>query len=752
MKQIDNLPIAVKSLLIPIVGGLALLVILAVFFGSYRQVVAAQTRTAQAATLSADAAQVLEDLGAAHIALFRALAWKQVGVNDTYVDQSSQQAANAQAAVAAGLERLNRDQADPAMMARLESARIAYDRAAAQTADFIHADLYLAAMSMTDTNEKFLRLRDAAGRLAAMVAVRSARAQAETVTAMEHAMTAVFGVTLAALLASALAAVLISRTLSGPIEGMTRIMTQLSRGDVSVEIPDLERRDEIGAMAAAVEVFKYNLERNAELEEASRRDRLREHDARLAAEAANRSKSLFLANMSHELRTPLNAILGFSQLMERDEAITEAQRDTLAIIRRSGEHLLSLINDILDMAKIEAGRVTLAPEDFDLPELITDLGEMIRHRAESKGLSFSLDQGRDLPRFVHADPGKLRQILINLLGNAVKYTDQGGFVLRAHPLRGESWGETQRHWVRFEIEDSGRGVAEADLERIFDPFVQVGRSVGSTDGTGLGLPITKQFIGLLGGVVRVTSVLGEGSTFIVDLPLVQGQPVRPSVKQPRVVGLEPGQPECRVLVVDDSQPNRLLLSRLLQCVGVVVREAADGQEAVSVAEQWRPHLIWMDLRMPRLDGYEATRRIKQSAASDAVVVALTASIFADERGKVLQAGCAELVRKPFHEEVIFEVMERQLGLRFVRAAPEPVPAPAAAAAEADPAADFQSMSIDMRTQLRQAVRAGDLAAIHQVEERLSALNPAWGQRVKGFTRSFRYRQLLDALDHEEAPS
>ncbi|MBD2777859.1 hybrid sensor histidine kinase/response regulator [Iningainema tapete] len=392
------------------------------------------------------------------------------------------------------------------------------------------------------------------------------------------------------------------------------------------------------------------------------------------AEAANLAKSEFLANMSHELRTPLNSILGFAQLMQRDRSTTKAHLENLEIISRSGEHLLTLINDVLSMAKIEAGRTTLNENSFDLYSLLDSVAEMFTQKAESKGLQLIVERNPHLPRYVQTDESKLRQILINLLGNAIKFTQQGSITLRVTiphsqtPPLPNSPTPKLPHSLHFQIEDTGVGIAATEIENLFKPFVQTHAGRISQQGTGLGLTISRKFVNLMGGDISVSSTLGKGTIFDFDIQisLVEVDSVQTARINRRVIGLEPNQPKYRILVVEDKWENRQLLLKMLLPLGFEVREAENGLDGVRIWETWEPHLIWMDMRMPVMDGYEATKQIKAHLKGQATtIIALTASAFDEQRNIILSIGCDDFVRKPFQEEVILEKMGQYLGVRYV---------------------------------------------------------------------------------------
>jgi PAS domain S-box-containing protein len=392
--------------------------------------------------------------------------------------------------------------------------------------------------------------------------------------------------------------------------------------------------------------------------------------AKKEADLANSAKSEFLAKMSHELRTPLNVIIGFSQLMRRNQETTPKQRETLDIINRSGEHLLALINDVLDMSKIEAGKIVLQKDDFDLQEMFKDLREMFTLKAESQDITLAFEVADTIPQYINSDRQKIRQILINLLNNAIKFTHQGTVTLKVFPIIEQSLTQKTIINICFEVCDTGEGIAPEELNSLFEAFTQTSSGKKSQQGTGLGLAISNTFVEVLGGQLQVKSTLGKGSSFYFTVPVTITETTsETNTLEYQVIGLESQFRNRRILVVDDSEDGRLLLVTLLEEVGFQVQQAVDGQEAILKWQQWQPNLILMDLQMPVMNGYKAIKNIRQlardSQLAHPIIIALTASAFEESRSEVLALGCNDFMHKPFPEAALFEIIAKHLKIKYI---------------------------------------------------------------------------------------
>jgi signal transduction histidine kinase/response regulator RpfG family c-di-GMP phosphodiesterase len=448
-------------------------------------------------------------------------------------------------------------------------------------------------------------------------------------------------------------------------------------------------------------------------------------EARDQAFAANKAKSTFLANMSHELRTPLNGILGYTQILKRDKSLNVHQQEGIDIIQRSGEYLLTLISDILDISKVEAGKLEIVPAEFHLKPFISGLVELFEIRAQEKEITFVYKMGEDLPTAILADEKRLRQILINLLGNAIKFTKQGTVVFQVDYVNDQ--------FFYFKVTDSGIGIAQDELDNIFLPFQQSGDQYNKAQGTGLGLSITKKLVDMMDGELRVESVLGKGSSFLVllNLQIVSDATITPTTEKPLIIGYqrkvegeqykESAQEEqlsspFTILVIDDRWENRTMLVNMLNPLGFEVREAEDGMDGVAKARELHPDLIVMDLMMPNMDGFEATRQIRKiPEIKEIPIFAASASVFEAPRMESFEAGCNDFVDKPIKDNELFDLIGKYLNLQWIYEE-EHHDNPMHDAMKNEPAS--AELSIEQATTLLELTMSGDIAGIVEFAEQL----------------------------------
>ena len=486
-------------------------------------------------------------------------------------------------------------------------------------------------------------------------------------------------------------------------------------------------RDSFEALGRTNERLEQRVvERTAELQE-----------AKIAADRANQAKSEFLANMSHELRTPLNGILGYAQILQRDKAIPPRQKDGISIIYQCGNYLLNLINDVLDLSKIEARKLTLAPRDFDLAALLRSVVEICRIKAEQKEIGFTYEELNQLPAAVHGDDKRLRQVLINLLGNAIKFTDQGGVALKVACLvEGDEAIAPAAH-LCFQIEDTGIGMTPDQLAMIFLPFEQVGDKARQAEGTGLGLAISQQIVEMMGGRIDVASEYGRGTTFsvVVELPVVEPQEATAMVAARRVIVGYQGD-RRKILVVDDRWENRLVLTNLLEPLGFIVQQAEDGQQGLELARTWRPDLIITDLVMPTMDGFEMTQALRATTElADAIIIASSASVFNFDRQKSREVGCNDFLPKPVQFEELLAYLREWLQLEWIDEAGEiDVAELATGELVLPPVVELAA--------LRAALAIGDFEVVEAEALRLQQLDRCYA--------TFAARVLLAAEQFEEA--
>ncbi|MEG4027256.1 MULTISPECIES: ATP-binding protein [unclassified Microcoleus] len=563
---------------------------------------------------------------------------------------------------------------------------------------------------------------------------------------------------LLALVLATLLGILASRWITHPIFLLSRASRAIASGQLDQKV-EVNGIDELGSLAQSFNQMAQQLREsfaalektNSELENRVEERTIELKEAKIAADTANHAKSQFLANMSHELRTPLNGILGYSQIMERDKTTTPKQKDAIHIIHQCGSHLLTLINDILDLSKIEASKMELYSSSFNFSSFLIGVVEMCRIRAEQKDITFSYQALNQLPNAVIADEKRLRQVLINLLGNAIKFTEKGGVIFKVGVIgTGEDSDQLQLTKIRFHIQDTGVGMAPEQLEKIFLPFEQVGNSQQKAEGTGLGLAIAQKIVQMMGGEIKVESILGQGSSFFFDLELTQSSEFVEPTSLTTSINLRGFKgTKNKIMLVDDRLENRGFIRSFLEPLGFKIMEACNGKEGLNKAIDFQPDLIITDLVMPVMDGFEMSRRFRKSSDfKDVILIASSASVFEFDRKNSHEAGCNEFLAKPIQVEELLEVLKNYLQIEWIYDPPADL-----AIARQEGFTDLLNVQSDELVippsaelvALFNAARIGDIEVVEQEANRLKQIDGNYlpfANKILQFAKNFEEKELL----------